>query len=92
MFRVYDYQEDVLTSYEQAEEFILKTLKNSTNNKPKIKSKFKNVVLTHTAQMKGKITLASIDTPADEFIDPALTLHRVKEFFQKYPQGIITFG
>jgi hypothetical protein len=91
MFRVFDYQEDVLTSYEQAEKFVLDTLKNSTNKEPLVESDEENVVLTYTAQMKGKILLAS-ENDEDELENPTLTLERLKSFFEKYPNGWIEFG
>jgi hypothetical protein len=90
MFRVFDYQEDVLTSYEDAEKFIIETLGKSTNNKPEISSD-KDVTLTYTGRMSGKILLAS-ENGDDEFINPAVTLKRIKSFFDKYPKGCIDFG
>lgn len=91
LFRVFDYQEDVLTSYEQAEKFVLETLKNSTNNKPKISTDRENTFLTYTAEMRGKILLAS-ENGDDELEDPTLTLKRLKDFYEKYPDGVIVFG
>lgn len=91
LFRVFDYQEDELTSYEEAEAFVLKTLVNSTNSEPKLEPDDPNTMLTYTGQMSGKILLASEDDE-DEFVDPTLTLQRVKAFFEKYPEGCINFG
>lgn len=91
MFRVFDYQEEILTSYEEAEKFVLKTLEKSTNNLPKIEPDAPNVILTYTGQMRGKILLAS-ENDEDEFDDPTLTLKRLKSFFEKYPKGCIEFG
>ena len=91
MFRVFDYQEDILTSYAEAEKFVLSTLDKSTNNQPKIETNEPNVILTYTGQMRGKILLAS-ENEKDEFNDPTLTLKRLKSFFEKYPNGVISFG
>lgn len=91
MFRVFDYQKEILTSYKEAENFVLQTLKKSTNNQPIIKSNEPNVILTYTGQMKGKILLAS-ENHENEFNDPTLTLKRLKSFFEKYPKGCIDFG
>ncbi len=88
MFRVFDYQEDVLTSYEQAEKFVLDTLQQSTNYLPKIEG---GEGLTYAEQMKGKILLAS-ENGQKQFKDPTLTLKRLKKFFEKYPEGCIDFG
>ena len=47
--------------------------------------------MTYTGEMKGKILLAS-ENDEDEFVNPSLTLKRLKDFYEKYPNGVIEFG
>ena len=91
LFRVFDYQEDILTSYEQAEKFILDMFKKSTNDKPTLKPTEENVCYTFSAEMSGKILFASEDNN-NSLTDPTITLKRTKDFFEKYPNGLIKFG
>ena len=86
--RVFDYQEEVLTSYEEAEKFVIDTFKNSTNESPKKNDDD----LTYTGQMEGKILFASEKDDEENLTDYTLTLKRLKSFFEKYPDGCIDFG
>lgn len=92
LFRVFDYNAPVLTSYEQAEKYILETLEKSTNDEAPLVSNNPNMFLTFTAEMTGNILLASDKEDDYEYKDPTLTLQRVKDFFERYPDGVIEFG
>lgn len=101
IFRVYDYNAPILTCYEQAEEFLLEQIAQEKKLINVLRRRIRafgnhlyvaymkyvkktGISFTHTHQMWGRITLYE----NSEY----RTLAKLREFYNKYPEGIIYFG
>ena len=81
LFRVFSYQTNILTTYQEAEKFILETLETlECSMRASCPFKKQNVIL-----------LASEDGDENS-LDPRLSLERTREFFKIHPNGMIRFG
>ena len=91
LFRVFDYQSEVIDSFEKAEKFILEIYNSGNNLKPRIKST--KYSLTYSAQMSWKILFANKQDSDcyENLTNYKETIKRLKEFYKKYPEWIISF-